>query len=557
MLLQPLRESIAGDIRLPLLLLLGAVAFVLLIACANVAHLLMARAVKREAELGVRAALGATPLRLVRQAFTESLLLCAIGGAAGLLLASFSRRFLLSLFPNDIANLRIPTIEHIPLDARVIAFTLAATILTAIAFSLVPAFRSAGINALNILKTAGRGGTDAARHRRLQSTLIAAEVALSFTLMIGALLLIKSFVQLTNHSIGFDTRNVLALEVFPSPSQYPASDPEKLLTFLDRSLDNLRALPGVESAAISFLPLTGFWGDRAFTIDGLPIPAVGSEPTADNRLVSPGYFSTMRVPILRGREFTTADGIKDPKVIIVSHSLAQRFWATQDPLGKRLNLGSPDKPDMWQIVGVVGDVHSFGIAERLHDDIYRPFAQVYFPMMAFTVRTKGSPQSLIPAAKAAIWKLDPRQPFYKIITMDELASQSLALRRVSMVLLASFSAVALILASVGIYGVLSYSVSRRTREIGIRTALGAEPREVLSLILKDGLRMVALGLFIGVAAALLLLRFVSSLLYGVAPTDPISFAGSAVLIIAVAFSACYIPARQAANLDPVTTLRSE
>jgi predicted permease len=555
---QPLRQTIAGDIRLPLMILLAAVGFVLLIACGNIANLLMARSAGREREIAIRAALGAGRMRLVRQMFTENALLSLLGGAAGVLLALWATRFLLALFPNNIANLSIPTVESIPMDGRVIGFTAAATVLTAIIFGLVPLVRSAHWDLNQMIQTGGRSGTANPADRRFQGALVVAEIALSFALVIGAVLLIKSFVVLTHGDLGFRTDHVLALEAFPSPALYPAKEPEKLRAFVDRSLENLRSVPGVESAAaINFLPLTGFWGPHEFTVEGLPSPKKGEEPSADDRVITPDYFSTMGIPLLRGRAFTPADGPDAPHVVIISASLARRCWKDGDPIGKRLNLGDAEKAEMWEVVGVADDVHAFGIEEKAHDDLYRPFAQVYFPMVAFTVRTKGSPELTIPAAKAAIWAVDPQQPFYKVLTMNTLAGESIALRRVSMLLLGVFSALALALAAVGIYGVLSYSVSQRTKEMGIRAALGARPADVLRLVLRDGLRLVLLGLGFGIAASLILTRLVSSVLYGVAPRDPFTFMASTVLVVVAAFLACYIPARRAAQVDPIVALRYE
>jgi putative ABC transport system permease protein len=489
---------------------------------------------------------------------TESVLLSLAGGVAGLLLAYWSAGFLLSLFPNNIANLSIPTVQAIPIDGRVLAFTITATLLTGFLFGLVPALRSSRLDVNQTLKESGRAPMAGSRERLFRSILVVAEIALSFVLLIGAGLLIKSFSRLIQGDLGFRPESVLALEAFPSPATYPSKEPEKLRAYVDRSVENLRAIPGVESAgAINFLPLTGFWGPQEFTIEGRPDPPKGQEYAADNRVITPDYFKTMGIPLLRGRAFAAADSPDSPHVAIVSASLARRFWNADDPVGKRLKLGDSTKPDWTEIVGVVGDVHSFGLEEKLHDDLYRPFSQVYFPIVAFTVRAKGDPAQITTAAKAAIWAVNPVQPFYKIIPMETLAAESLALRRVSMLLLTVFSGIALLLAAIGIYGVLSYAVAQRTHEIGIRAALGAQQRDVLRLVLGDGMRLALTGLGLGLVASLALTRLMVSLLYGVGATDPVTFAGVAALSTSVALLACYLPARRAMRVDPIIALRYE
>jgi predicted permease len=556
--LQPLPEVIAGDIRLPLLILLATVGFVLLIACANVANLLLARSAAREHEVAIRTAVGAGRWRLVRQMFTEHALLAIFGGFAGFMLAYLSRQFLLALFPNNIANLNIPTVEGIPVDARVLLFAVGTSLATTIFFGLVPLVRSSGWDLNQVLKEFGRGGMASSSERRFRNSLVIAEVALSFTLLVGAGLFVRSFVRLERQDLGLRPDHLLGLEVFLSQTQYPDKQPEKVRAFLDQSLENLRAIPGVQSvAATNYLPLTGFWDAQNFMVEGRPLPRQGEKPAADKRLITPNYFSTMGIPLLSGRDFTATDGPDSLHVAIINASLARRYFGSNDPVGKRLNLGSVDKPDWWQIVGVCGDVHAFGIAERVHDDLYRPFAQVYFPLLAFTVRTQVDPATVTAAAKRAIWSIDPQQPFYKVITIDTLAAESIALRRVSMMLLAAFAAVALGLAAVGIYGVLSYTVMLRMHEMGIRAALGAEPARLLGLVLRDGLRSILIGVGIGIAVSLALGRVIVSVLFGVSPIDAATFAASAVVVGLSALAASYIPARRAAKVDPMVALRYE
>jgi putative ABC transport system permease protein len=555
---ESVREEIAGDIQRPLVVLLGAVGLVLLIACVNVAGLMLARTAARGREIAVRIALGAGRCRLIRQMITESALLALAGGAAGLALAYAGSGMLLRLFPKNIANLSIPTVETIPVDGRVLAFTLAATLLTGLFFGLAPAFVSLRGGVDQALKESGRSRTASTGERRFRTLLVVGEISLAFVLLIGAGLLIRGFERLIGGDIGFRAEKVLALEAFPSPAQYPGKEPEKLRGYLDRSIENLRAIPGVQTVgATNFLPLTGFWGPVEFAIEGRPAPEKGHEPTADNRVVSPDYFRSMGIPLVRGRAFTASDGPDAPRVAVVSTSLAERYWKGEDPIGRRIQVGDSVKPDSCEIVGVAGNVHSRGLEEKLHDDVYRPFAQVYFPLVAFTVKTSGDPSQITAAAKAAIWKENPTQPFYKIITMETLVAESTALRRISTVLLAAFSAIAMALAAVGIYGVLSYSVAQRTREIGIRAALGAQSGSVFRMILGEGARIAIAGVGFGLAGALAFSRLLGSLLYEVGAWDPFTFVGVAALSASVALAACYLPARRATRLDPLDALRCE
>jgi predicted permease len=554
--LESIREQLSGDIRLPLLVLLGAVGFVLLIGCANVANLLLAQASGRKKEIAVRSALGASKSRLVRQFFTESLLLSLLGGAAGLGLAAVSAPFFVALFPNNIANLNIPKVETIAIDARVLFFTLAVALLTGVLFGIAPVLHFLRGDLANAMK--GRGASTGPGERRFRKILVAAEVALSLILLVGAGLLIQSFRNLLKGSLGFDSERVLASELFLSMNRYPQSDPQKWDQFTGSVLEKIHALPGVESAgATNFLPLSGFWSTVTFTVDGQALPESGQEPVADSRIATPDYFRTMGSRMLQGRAFAAQDRKGSPEVAIVNETLARRLWGAQDPIGKRLNIISGKTPASVEVVGVVGDVNSFGLEEKAHGDLYRPFAQTPYPLISFVVRTSGRPASLTTAVQQAIWAVDKDQPLYKTIAMEDLANESLALRRVSTLLLGAFSTLALLLAALGIYGLMAYSVAQRTQEIGIRMALGAPPSGVLRMVVFDGLKTASAGLALGLAGALAASRLIAGMLYGVSSTDPAAFLATVLILTAVAAAACYLPARRAMRVHPITALRYE
>jgi predicted permease len=551
-----LRKETVGDIQPALVVLLIAVGFVLLIACVNVANLLLARGMTREKETAIRMALGAGRRRLIRQFLTESVLLSLIGGTLGLLLALWGARFLLAIFPNNIANLSIPHVTQIPFGSRVLSFALGLSAVTGLVFGLAPALRCSNPGLNENLKEAGRASTAGTQTQRIRGLLVVSEVALALMLLVGAGLTVKSFEQIAAGDLGLDPSHVLTMEAFLPPYKYSSSVSQ--WNFVRKVVEHVRALPGVDSAAgINFLPLSGFWGIVNFTVDGRAAPKLGQGPQADNRVITPGYFKTMRIPLLRGREFTAPDGAGAPHVVIINRKLADRYWPNADPLGRRLNLGPPQRPDWWQIVGVVGDVKAFGLQKPTHLDIYRPFAQFPMPLVAFTVRTGPAPLSLADSVKKAIWQVDRSQPVFKVVTMKELAAESVALRRVSMWLLGGFSFLALIVAAIGVYGVMSFSVSQRMHEIGIRVALGAQRRDVLRILVGQGMGLVILGVGIGVAAALGLTHLMTSLLYGVKPTDPLTFVAVSVILLGVALLACYIPARRATKVDPVVALRYE
>jgi putative ABC transport system permease protein len=549
-----LREGQVGDVRPALLLLLGAVSFVLLIACANIANLLLARATARQKEIAVRTALGANRLRLFRQFLTESLLLSVIGGALGLLLAVWSTGPMLRMFPNNIENISIPKVEAIPIDWRVLLFTLGAALLTGFIFGIVPALQASKADINLALKESGR--TTSGGGSRLRNALVVSEIALSLMLLIGAGLLLKSFSELQRSNFGFKTDNVLTVQVILPQQKY--SEPAKRLQFLNDSLQRIESLPGVQSVgATNFLPLTGFWGTATFTVEGQPLPEPGKEPVADNRIATPGYFRTMGIRLVEGREFTEQDRDGAKKVAITNETLARKLWPGESPIGKRVNWGDANQPEMWEIVGVVGDIKSFGLEKETHSDVFRPFAQVPFPLMAFTIRTSGDPMSLAAAVRQEIWSVDKDQPMFKVLSLEQLAAESVSLRRVSLILLGIFAALALIIAAVGIYGVMSYTVNERTNEIGIRLALGAKASDVLKLIVGQGSLLTLLGVGIGLVAAFILSRLIANLLYGVSPTDTLILISAPLISAFVALLASYIPARRAMKIDPMVALRNE
>jgi putative ABC transport system permease protein len=554
--LQSITERYAGDARTPLLVLLGAVGFVLLIACANIANLFMARAASRQKEIAIRLALGAGRGRLMRQCLTESVLLSLIGGACGLVLTLWSTGFLVSLFPKNISNLDLPRIEEIPINTRVMVFTVLIAVATGIIFGLVPAIQAAKVDLNTILKETGSSVAAGIRSGRFRAGLVVAEMALALVLLIGAGLMIKSFWRLQNADLGLNPKNVMTMQV--SLPDYKYDQPQKRAAFLQNVMQRIESLPGVESAgAINFLPLSGFWGTGTFFIEGQPIPPPGEEPEADNRIVTENYFRTMGMRLIKGREFTAQDTANSPLVAMLNETAARRFFPNDDPIGKRLNYGDATNPVWLEIVGIVNDVKAFGLEEETHPDLYRPFTQASFPLIAFAVRTTGDPGSVTAAVTNEIWAVDKDQPLFKVISMGDLAGESITLRRVSMLLVFAFALLALGLAAIGVYGVISYSVSQRTHEIGVRMALGAQGRDVLRMLVKEGMALALLGVGLGLAAGFVLTRFMASLLYGVGTTDPATFVLVPVVLTIVALAACFIPARRATRVDPMVALRYE
>jgi putative ABC transport system permease protein len=549
----PLHEQVVGEIRTALLILLGAVAFVLLIACANVANLLLARAAVRQKEIALRLALGASRSRLTRQFLTESVLLALFGGALGLLLALAGIQVLKTLIPVTIAQ-----VETITIDGRVLVFTLVVALMTGIAFGLVPAIQGSHFNLNDTLKEGGRGSGGGSKGNRIRGLLVIGEVAVSFVLLIGAGLLINSFLHLRNLDPGFRSDHLLTMKVNLSAVKYP--DRERRAAFFDEVMRRVRELPGVQSAAVAGnLPLTYNGDSMNISVEGVPDPPPDQQPDVIFRAIGPGYFATMAIPIVRGRDFADQDNGDSKDVVIISEKTAQQFWPGQDPIGKRLKPGSSTSNSPWrEVIGIVKDV-------RQNDFVASPKRQMYFtyrqlkniPANALVVRTSIEPMSLAAPVRNAIWSVDKDQTVADIDTMDHIVAEAVARQRFSMLLLGLFAALALLLASIGIYGVMSYSVAQRTREIGIRIALGARRADVLRMTVKQALKLVGVGMMIGLAAAFLLTRVLASLLFGVSATDPITFIGISVVLLAVAILASYVPALRATRVDPIVALRAQ
>lgn len=547
----PLHEELVGDIKPALLVLLGAVGFVLLIACANVANLLLARAAVRQKEIATRVALGASRSRLIRQFLTESVLLAALGGCVGLLLAFVGVNLLKMFIPQTISQAQAITI-----NATVLAFTVGVSLLTGLIFGLAPATQALSSNLNETLKEGGRDSAVGNRGNRIRGLLVITEVAFSLILLIGAGLLINSFLRLRHVDPGFRTNNVLTMSIELPPLKYP--DETKRSSFYTELVASVEALPGVNSAAVTnWIPLV-YQGDSiGISIEGRPVEVASQRPNAVTRVVSPDYFRAMGINLLQGRGLSDADKADSPAVIVIGETMARRFWPGEDPIGKRITPGSPDSPDNWlTVVGVVNDVRQFELTAEPRPQMYLSYQQAgFFAPRHLVVRTDIDPLSLATTVRRTVWEIDKDQPVSNIRTMDEVLSESIERQRFSMLLLAIFATVALVLAAVGIYGVTSYSVAQRTHEIGIRVALGAQRRDVLKLAVEEGLKLVLVGVVLGLTAAFVLTRVMSSLLFGVSATDPLTYASISILLIAVAAFASYLPARRAARVDPLIALR--
>jgi putative ABC transport system permease protein len=550
----PLHEQLVGDIRPALLVLLGAVGFVLLVACANVANLLLARAAARQKEIALRVALGASRLRLVRQFLTESVMLSLVGGGVGLLLSLWGVTVLKAFIPESIAQAR-----EIAVDARVLGFTLLVSLLTGFVFGLAPAAQASRFNLNETLKEGGRDSSTGRRGNRLRSLLVVAEVAISLVLLVGAGLLINSFLRLRGVDPGFRADNLLTMAVQLPQSKYP--DGARRSAFYDEVLRRVESLPGVQSATVTnWIPLVRQGDSMGVSVEGTPDPAPGqgNRPAIVVRVVSPRYFETLGIQLLQGRPFDArTDRADTPNVVVISEAAARKFWPNQSPLGKRLTVGSPSNPEDWmEVVGVARDVRQFGLDAEPKPQMYLSYAQAdFFAPRHLVVRTEGEPLNLAGTVRQTVWGIDRDQPVAQVRPMEDVLSDSIARQRFSMLLLGIFAGVALILAAVGIYGVMSYTVAQRTHEIGIRLALGAQKRDVLRLAVGQGLRLVLVGVAIGLVAAVALTRLMSSLLFGVSATDPLTLAAISALLVAVAALASYVPARRATKVDPMIALR--
>jgi putative ABC transport system permease protein len=555
----PLHDDMVRDVRTPLLVLLGAVVFVLLIACVNVANLALAKAFSRQKEIAIRTALGASWSRVLRQLLAETVLLALAGGALGLSCAHFGIRLIVAFLAD-----RLPSSAEVSLDSRVLAFTAVISIVSGIVAGVLPAVRLARGDVNQVLKQGlGRTDADSGGHRT-RSVLVVSEVALSLVLLVGAGLMIRSFQKLQGVKPGFDARNVLTMNAMVSGAKF--SSPQQQINFFERVLQRIRTLPGIESAGvIDDLPLNNSGSHQPIAIEGRPVVPMSEQPEVDVRLISPGYISALHVPILRGRDLGDTDIAGRPDVILISESMARQFWPGEDPLGKRLTLTFyPDA--VREVVGVVGDVKLDSLDQtRLNAALYFPLDQVSassngswssFPM-TLVVRSAAKSAGMVPAVTNAVRDIDPDVPLRDILTMDDLVASSLSQQRFNMLLLGAFAGLALLLAAVGIYSVLSYSVKRSVREIGIRLALGARIGHELRRVVLEGMKPTLLGVAIGTAGALLLGRVLSSLIFEVRPTDPVTFVAVSVLLAAIAFLASIIPAYRATKVDPMVALRYE
>jgi putative ABC transport system permease protein len=548
--IQPLREQFFGIVREPLLVLLTAVSFVLAIACANAASLLLGRATARRKEIAIRLALGAGRGRIVRQLLTEAAVLALAGAGLGLLIARWAAAWLVATAPEGILRL-----QETGIDGPVLGFTLGLALLTALLFGLIPARQASSSAPAREIAGGGSRASAGRRATRARDLLVASQICVSLVLLTGAGLLLRSFATLSRVDTGIDTRQLLAFDLFLSGAR--AEDVSRRAPFYDDVLRELRALPGVRAAGAAVtLPIGGDDFATTFTIEGRA-SAPGQEPTAGYQIVTPEYFDAIGMTIRSGRDFTSSDTAHSARVVLINETLARQHWPGVDPVGRRLRL-SPDSADPWiTIVGVVSDIRHLGPAVAPRPEIFEVHTQSPFSFMAFVVRTTGDPHALVPSIRAAVAKLDPLQPVSGVRTMDEHLARSLARPRLMSTLTTAFGMLALILAGVGLYGLMAHTVAQRTREIAIRSALGAQRGALVRLVLVKALALSAAGMSAGTLAAVLLTRLLTGLLFEVDPLDPLTYAAVGLLLLSVAIAASLIPARRAASIDPIQTLRAE
>ncbi len=545
-----MRHQLTGRIRPALMVLFAAVGFLLLIACVNVVNLLLARAIARQREIAVRLAVGSGRWRLVRQLLTESVLLFVIAGGAGLAVGWGALRVLIHAAPAGY----IPNVAHVELNSTVFLFTFFVAFLAGAMGGLIPALQSSRTDLHEALKEGGRALSSP--HHRARSLLTTGEVALALVMLIGSGLAIRSLVRLLGVHAGFDADHVLTLRLSLPQTSY--SKDAQVVAFYQQLLDRVRALPGVVSASAgSELPLQGGSSGTIY-VEGQPIPKnMWSGPLVENCRVTPGFFHTLQIPLLKGRDFTGADTDKSPRVAVINATMARHFWPNEDPLGKHFSRGYQKNPKWITVVGVAGDVREFGLERPAIPEAYFPESQDTLPGMALVIRTATPTLSLVSAVSGAVRNLDKDLPIYGVRELEQVVSESSAQQRFVALLLTLLAGVALVLAAIGIYGIVAYSVAARQHEIGIRMALGAERRDVLRLVIGQGLKLALIGVGVGIAGALALTRFLASLLYGVKPTDPLTFIAVSLILTAVALLACYIPARRATKVDPIEALRYE
>ncbi|HMD96186.1 MAG TPA: ABC transporter permease [Terriglobia bacterium] len=550
--MSPIRDAFVGDSGPPILVLFAAVGFVLLIACVNVANLLLARGAAREREIAIRSALGASRLRVIRQLLTEGAVLAVVSGLLGLLVGAWGLKGLLTLIPQDV-GMGMP----VAVNSWVLGFTSLLSLATVAIFGLVPALQVSKPDLNETLKEGGRTASGGVERRQLRSVLVVSEIALALVLLVSAGLMIKSFRRLLAVDPGFNPENVLTMEVNLRGAKY--DKPDQVAALCQQALDRIRTLPGVKLAALgNQLPLTDSHSRSDITIEGQPVPEIGHFPHPDFHRISPDYFRAMGIPLMRGRYFTESDTPQAPGAVMISESLARQFWPNGDAVGKRILRGHPDPKNPWRtVVGVVGDTKQYGLSAETKWEVYLPYLQNPPSDFRLVVRAASNPEGLTAAIKNEVHGIDKDVPVHDAVTMQRIVSDSVGTRRITMLLLGLFAGLAMVLAAVGIYGVISYSVAQRTHEIGVRMALGAERTSVLWLVVGKGFALAIVGVGVGLAGALALTRFLSSLLFGVRPTDPGILIGVSLILTAVSLLASYIPARRAARVDPMVALRYE